>query len=105
MSKIINSDTPLTLLTENTALPKTLEEYIEKQKAWVRKNNVKIGTKFKVARVVKSNPNGWFYNWVRCMTEAYEQNKTLKVLVSDTKGGVYLSDRCFYPYFALEIVK
>jgi hypothetical protein len=82
------------------------KEYKNKQKGWIKKNNIKVGDKVKVLRRAENYEGGWGTFW-----SLSEQDKTIGKVYEIEHVGTYSvalrmrKGMLCYPYFVLELVK
>ena len=98
--------------TNNFIKPKVYTSYIENQREWIKKNNIKVGSKVKIIKKADSEENGWGAYWNSFMDDSI--NEVGIVTTIDDKSNnnigiqVYLENKdnyYFYPYFVLEKVE
>lgn len=98
--------------TNNFIKPKVYTSYIENQREWIKKNNIKVGSKVKIIKKANSEENGWGAYWNSFMDDSI--NEVGIVTTIDDKSNnnigiqVYLENKdnyYFYPYFVLEKVE
>lgn len=80
--------------------------YKEKQKQWIKENNVKVGDKVKIIKKSFDGDNGWHVCWVTTMDTAV--NKTGIIIdIEEDAIGINVEDIgvFYYPYHILEKVK
>lgn len=81
-----------------------LKEYIRAEEAWIKKFNVKAGTKVLVLEGAENGEMGWNNSWED------EMNKNIRRILTvvdakswDVGEGIILSDGYRYPYFCLKV--
>lgn len=86
--------------------------YVQKQREWLKKHNVKEGDKFYVTRKAEQNEGGWECSW-----EEDHMTPTVGKIIEyfrtdDDEDGLCMRisdednhDRYWYPYFVLAPVK
>lgn len=84
--------------------------YVAKQDAWIKENNIEIGTTVLVASICETNKGGWCNSWTADMENAV--GCELKVIRFDGEFGITLEKLdpdhfCGYsfPFFVLNVVK
>ena len=84
--------------------------YSEQQKQWLKANNIKVGSKVKIAATLKEGKDGkkfgWAVHWSPSMSENKDKIGTVVNIDSDTgiKVEIQGSEDFWYPYFVLETV-
>lgn len=107
-----NGNEELVGTTNNFIKPKVYTSYIENQRKWINKNNIKVGSKVKIIKKANSEEGGWGAYWNSFMDDSV--NKVgIVTMISDNEFNntgiqVYLENKgsyYFYPYFVLEKVE
>lgn len=92
---------------EPKAEEKPEPSYAERQAAWIKENNVKVGDKFKVLRKAEDYEQGWGIDWADKMD--YLVNKIIKIDEIDTNrgtnNGLHSTNDWYFPYFVLEKIE
>lgn len=87
-----------------------MKTYLERQKDWVKENNLKEGDKVKVLRSCENGKDGWNNSWVKEMDCFIGKEFKVDYIYEDEDFGISLENEVFYeqydfPYFVLEKVK
>lgn len=98
--------------TNNFIKPKVYTSYIENQRKWVNKNNIKVGSKVKIIKKANSEEGGWGAYWNSFMNDSVNKTGIVTMINDNTFSNigiqVYLENKdsyYFYPYFVLEKVE
>lgn len=92
------------------AEPKPVEKpepsYAERQAAWVKENDVKIGDKVKVLRKAEDYEQGWNYDWADKMDALIGEivEITGEYIDAEDTNGFLVTGDWYMPYFVLEKV-
>lgn len=80
--------------------------YAERQKKWIKENDLKVGDLVRVTREAEDYEDGWKVIWAIAMSNLV--GSVLKVKKIDEECGIVLSTEnkdWFFPYFVLEKVE
>lgn len=98
--------------TNNFIKPKVYTSYIENQREWVNKNNIKVGSKVKIIKKANSEEDGWGAYWNSFMDDSVNEIGVVTTINDKSNNNigiqVYLENKdnyYFYPYFVLEKVE
>lgn len=80
---------------------KQIKNYIQRQKNWIKANNLKLGDRVLVRKAHPSNEKGWNNEWIGSMDESI--GEMCKVIyISDQE--IFLNNFYGYPYTVLQKV-
>ena len=85
---------------------KGYKSYREKQKQWIKENNIKIGDKVKIIKKSFEGDNGWNLCWIAIMDTVINNTGIITSIETDSIGievtnvGIF-----YYPYHILEKVE
>lgn len=98
--------------TNNFIKPKMYDTYIENQREWIKKNNIKVGSKVKIIKKADSEECGWGAYWNSFMDDSINEIGTITTIDDKSNNNigiqVYLENEdsyYFYPYFVLKKVE
>jgi hypothetical protein len=86
----------------------TWKEYVERQKEWIKKHNLKKGDKVKVLRRANDHEKGWGCGWIPSMDETIGKEITIYNFGQRNNGLALECSDCvcrLYPFFVLDPVK